>query len=209
MLDSIDRLIGIGCTIDVTCDAIDITRRTFYNWKIESQRLNDLADASPRILVTLDDVPMLRFLPIITQANARAMALAVNAVHSAILGERRVYEEPYTYTETRLRKAKNGEEIPYLYQETRFRQVENVTPPDWRAGIEFLKRRDPATWNPPTKIEVSWEDKAIADIRAGAIEFDELADAFDDYDLAADLFARAGKAAPPRTSETAERARAK
>lgn len=47
------------------------------------------------------------------------------------------------------------------------------------------------------------ETRAIEDIRAGVIQFEPLAKAFD-YEYAAQLFAKAGIPIPPRTSEDAE-----
>lgn len=49
--------------------------------------------------------------------------------------------------------------------------------------------------NAPTKIEVTWQDQAIADIRAGKIPYKALADAFDES-LAAELFRKAGVPIP-------------
>ncbi len=46
-----------------------------------------------------------------------------------------------------------------------------------------------------------WESQAVADIKAGSIEFEALADAFD-RTKAAELFARAGKPVPAGAGET-------
>lgn len=45
--------------------------------------------------------------------------------------------------------------------------------------------------NAPQKIEISWQDQAVADIRAGLVTFEALAEAFNN-DLATQLFTRAG-----------------
>lgn len=205
ILVELDMWLGVGCTIAVTCAHVNISERSFYYWQAESRRLNELAEAKDNAIITPDQLLILQFLQLVTRAQARAHVAATTAIRSALVEHRREVLEPYTYRETRLRKGKDGEEIPYTYEQTRFHVVEQVTPSDWRAAIEFLKRRDAPIWNPPTKIEVSWEERAIADIRAGVIPFWDMVDAFDDYDLAADLFARAGKVAPPRAREEAER----
>lgn len=206
MLDNLDQLLGMGCTIEVACDAVNINRRTFYNWKMESQRLCELGDANPTIPVLPEDVPMLRFLPVITQANARAHVVATMAVRTGLTEQRYSDVTTETFSETRLRKNEQGEEVPYLYQETTTRTVTRVVPPDWRAGVEFLKRRDPATWNPPTKVEVSFEEQAVKYIQAGEVDFWVMVEEYDDdYEFVAALFGRAGKTAPPRESAPANR----
>ena len=65
----------------------------------------------------------------------------------------------------------------------------------WQAAAWWLERRFPNKWGRKVqdinaKIE-TWQDRAIADIREGKIDYKDLADAFD-TDLATQLFARAG-----------------
>lgn len=199
MLGRIDELLGIGCSIEVTCDQVAIDRQTFYNWKGRSLHLRELADRHPFALATEKDILYLVFFDVIRQAQSRAHVLATQAFQSGLVDYRYLESEAYTYTETRLRKGKDGEEIPYTYQELRFRDVERVIRREWRAGEAFLKRRDPATWNPPTKIEFTWEEIAVDYIQKGEVEFWDMVEEFDDYDLVASLFSRAGKVAPPRT----------
>ena len=196
----IENLLGIGCTVEVTCSAVGIGQSTFYQWKQQSARLRELAEAgeNARAVIAGEDLPLLEFAEALTRAQARAHVVATMAVHSALVEHRYTESVPYMYSETRLRKGRDGEEIHYVYQEIRLRTVEHLIPPDWRAGVEFLKRRDPAAWNPPQKVEISFEEQAIKYIRAGEVEFWAMVEEFDDYDLVADLFQRAGQTLPKR-----------
>lgn len=54
-------------------------------------------------------------------------------------------------------------------------------------------------FNAPKKIEISWQDQAVSDIRAGSVTFEALAEAFD-HDLATSLFERAGVSITSGTS---------
>lgn len=205
VFEQMEQFLEVGCTIDVTCSAIGISARTFYNWQAESARLCALADSQPHAIIRSEDALLLQFFQMVKRAQAAAHAVATFAVRSALVEHRTTETEPYIYRETRLRTTKDGEEVPYTYEETRMRVIERVTPPDWRAGIEFLKRRDPANWNPPTKVEVSFEEQAVAYIRAGEVEFEDM-EAEYGYDLASALFNRAGKAVPARTAAAARAA---
>lgn len=201
----LEELIGIGCTIEVACANLGITRQTFYNWRRASAEWCALGDAYPRMPVAVENVPILTFLTRITRAQARSLAVATTAAYSGLI-ERRYTETRVVETgETRLRRDETGAEVPYFHVTDRhIETVEHVIPADWRAGIEWNRRRDPATWNPPQKIEVSWQDQAVADIRVGALTYEDLVDWFDES-LAAELFARAGVPVPRSTDKTGQR----
>ena len=110
-----------------------------------------------------------------------------------------------TTTETRLRKVINTdgaiEEKPYQWTKTETTEAIIHHPPDWRAGIEYLKRRDSANWS--DKITVTIEDmrqQAILDIQAGKLTYESLA--AEDESLADELFASAGVPVEARTGAT-------
>lgn len=164
----------IGCTVRDACELASIGERTFYEWM----------QANPQ------------FSQAVTQAQARARRSAVRAITSALMPSTSHIKETTTIEETRLRTVKladgTTEQQPYTYRRTTttFRDIEN--PADWRAGIEYLKRRDRNDWSDKTTIQVDdWRSQAIADIKAGKISFEALRDAFDEP-TATDLFAAAG-----------------
>lgn len=186
-------LLAMGCTIEDSCAAVKITRTTFYNWIQQSETLKAI-DPAERIAVATksDEEAFLYFSDAVARAQAQARVVAVGAIRSALTPQPQVTETVDVYTEIRLRKNEKGEEVPYLYEERRTRRTVTEVAPDWRAAVEYLKRRDPEHWAPPTRIEVNWQDQAINDIRAGLITFEAMLEEFRDEALVAELFARAG-----------------
>lgn len=206
MLERIDYLLGSGCTIEVTCDQAGIDRQTFYNWKAESLHLRDLADRQGNALATDKDVLILAFFDIIRQAQTRAQALATLTITSAFFDRRYTETSTEVWSETRLMKDEKGADVPYTHEEKHTRIADRMIPADWHAGLEFLKRRDQPTWNPPQKVEVTLEEKAISAIQAGEVDFWIMVKKFDDdYEYVAGLFGRAGIPAPPRSGEARNR----
>lgn len=195
LLINLEQRLSIGCTIEVACGSVGITRQTFYNWKRASAEWCALGDANPRLPVPIEIVPILTFLTRITRAQANAAAVATAAVYSGLIEHRTVEMEPYTHYETRFYEGKDGKQVQYVHQETRLRPVEHIRPPDWRAGIEFLRRRHPDDWNPPSKVEVSFEQKAVLYIRAGEVQFEDMAEEFG-MERAKLLFEMAGVPVP-------------
>ena len=135
------------------------------------------------------------FYEVITRAKEQAHIAAVSSIRLALAPAETVTDITETITETRLRTVKhdNGtvEQVPYTHTRTVNKQSVTTAPPDWRAGIEYLKRRDAAHWS--DNITVPIEDireKAIADIKLGQITYEALA--AENQSLADELFASAG-----------------
>jgi phage terminase small subunit len=64
-----------------------------------------------------------------------------------------------------------------------------IEPYDRLKALDLLAKFHQLTTT--TRVEINWQDQAVEDIRAGNIEYEALADAFD-ADLATQLFTRAG-----------------
>lgn len=162
----VDKL-ALGATIRDACYAAGISVKTFFNWR------ND---------------PKLPFLQLITRAQAAARLTAVEAIHGALETQDIITETAEIVTETRLKR--DGSE--YEYKRTYTRKQVTHNPPDWRAAVEYLKRRDNRHWSDKVTVKhQDWRSMAIEDIRAGRITYPLLAKAFDDS-LAAELFREAG-----------------
>lgn len=172
----IENLLVIGCTIDDVCGQVGIDRSTYYNWMKwgEEAKEGDYFD----------------FFDACTRAMAKARITAVQALRSAMFVTQTVEESTETVEETRLRKGKDGKETPYKYTRTITRTRTVKAPADWRAAVEYLKRRDPEHWTDRLKVD-DWRSEAIEEIRTGNIGFEELAEVFD-HDLATELFKAAG-----------------
>lgn len=146
------RLISSGVTMADACRYTRISDETFRNWK---RRYLD-------------------FLTDITRAQGQANVGATVAIRSAIQGAKQVTTTNDVITETRLRKVKDSKgnivEEPYQYTKTVKGTTVTEFPPDWRAAVEYLKRRDPEHWSEKTNIKLeTWETELVALLRAGKI----------------------------------------
>jgi hypothetical protein len=134
------QLLEVGCTVEDAAAQVGITKQTYYNWckwgeERKSGSYFDFLDAS-------------------TRAMSRARVVAVTAIRSALAPQHQVTDATETVTETRLRKVrKDGAVIeePYTYTKTVTRNSVTKLPPDWRAGIDYLKRRDKLNWSERTE----------------------------------------------------------
>lgn len=172
----------LGCTVRDVCELAGISEAIFYRW------------------CTYKGKEFVEFVEAVTQAQAKARRAAVMAVRINLAETRSKVNETVTLEETRLRwvkvKDKAGnvigeEQQPYTYRKVTQTARETQIPPDWRAGIEYLKRRDNRNWS--DKITVTFDDlrnQAINDIRAGVLTYEAIA--AEDDELARQLFELAG-----------------
>lgn len=122
-------LIATGNTIKATCAYVGISDETFRRWL---QKVDFMAD--------------------IERAKGQAHIGAVFAIRSAIQGQQETSVVTETFTETRLNK--NGE--PYEFRRTTTKNVITNVPADWRAAIDYLKRRDPEHWSDKIEIKLDY-----------------------------------------------------
>lgn len=186
----------LGCPIVDACQHVGITETTFYNWRNRGQA--ELARLEePKARERQSEAPFVKFFEDTTRAQAEARRAAVASIRQAY-GLRGITTENVTtktVSETKLRKKRLPDgtvvEEPYTWTRTETTKTVSQYPSDWRAAMEFLKRRDKENWS--DKIVVSIEDlrqKAIEDIRAGRLTYEALA--AEDKSLADELFASAG-----------------
>ena len=170
------KLIETGVTVADACSEVGIAESTYYNWIKRGEA---------------GEEPFLQFLEALTRARSSARVAAIKALRNAMHPYTETRKTVEVFTETRLNK--QGE--PYEYVKKTESETTVRYAGDWRAALEYLKRRDPENWQPPTKIDVSWQDRAIADIRAGVVTYAALVEAFDEA-TANELFTRAGVVRP-------------
>lgn len=174
MLKAVCKLLAQGVTDRETCAQIGISPQTFYTWLQKG---------------SVEQAGVYReFLDAVTRARSEATVKAIDAFRSGLAPTTVKEEVIETVSETRLDKDGN----PYQYTKTVTRQKRVVQPPDWRAGMEWLQRRDKANWSARVEqVEPDEDAQLIADIRTGVILFGELVAAFDE-DEAVRLFKLAG-----------------
>lgn len=149
----------LGVTIEKTCAIVGISERLFYNW----------CNAN------------VQFLQATTRARAAADRAAVVAVRTALTTTKTNVHETVTFEETRLRWVNlpdgGREQQPYTYRKTTHNTKVIENPPDWRAGIEYLKRRDRDNWSDKTLVEHDWRKEAQAAGVDDARLFEEMVNA--------------------------------
>lgn len=171
MIEKLSKVIRTGVTIEDACAHVGIAVSTFYHWHKTGRKAQDVlsksADAPIRDYARL----CLEFLESVTRAEADARVHAVAVVRGAMSDQIQITETTETITETRI-NPKTGEKYDYIKTVTK--HTKTTMPPEWRAAVEFLKRRDPENWSDRLRID-TWQTEAIKLIQSGDISFRALA----------------------------------
>lgn len=165
------KLLSNGVTVTDVCAHVGISKESFYNW-LDRGREGEALFAD--------------FLDAVTRAHNAAKVVAIETIKVAMLPRVETQRVVKTYSETRLDK----DNQPYEYKEVTSTVTRTPMLGDWRAAVEYLKRRYPEEWTDHVRVD-DWRTDAIAMIKRGELTYDALAEAFD-TSLAADLFAAAG-----------------
>lgn len=146
----VDALIT-GATIEMVCASVGISKTIYYQW-IECG-LAWSSDSSHNRMPHLikDRNTLAEFAEVVIHAQAQAHMLATEALHSALLPSEVVHNTAEVVTETRINAKTNK---PYTYTKEIKRSAITENPPDWRAAVEFLKRRDATNWGATLKINI-------------------------------------------------------
>ena len=131
-------------TVTDACGVVGINKSTYYVWlaraEAEARRLETEPEGTEP---HPDEAPFLEFLDAVTRAEAKAKEVAAKTIHSAMLPYDVKESKTETFTETRI--GKNGE--PYEYKKQTDSEITRSYPGDWRAAVEYLKRRDADQWS--------------------------------------------------------------
>jgi transposase-like protein len=150
------KLLEQGNSVEDVCSQIDITDRSYYNWRERGEAAARLLDEDSAADLPEDEVPYFQFFQATTRAQNNAKVKAVGALYHAIDGYKTVEKTIAVFRETRYHKpAKEGDEPkPYIYEETKTTTKTIQHAPDAHAAIEYLKRRFPDEWSDRLRIDL-------------------------------------------------------
>jgi hypothetical protein len=162
-----------GATVADACAVSGVSETAFYEW-MQRGREGDTGYAE--------------FADAVTRAREAAKVTAIETLHSAMLPTRTVSTTKEVYTETRV----NMYGSPYEYKKATERTTVTVAPGDWRAAVEYLKRRYREEWSEKSIVEhQDWRSEALSLIRDGKLDYHVAVQEFG-RDLAIELFESVG-----------------
>lgn len=197
--EEICKYLRLGVTVENICNYVGIADRTYYLWLAIGRACDSGEEHQNKPKTAKAQEPYLQFFQAVTRAQAEAHVNAVIALRGGMTAAITEEEWTETFSETRIRKGKDGESVPYTYARTKKTVKVIHHPPDPRIALEFLKRRDPRNWSDRITLD---DDRSLAikDIRAGVLSYEALVEA-GGYEFAAGLFAEAGVPIPHQESK--------
>lgn len=134
--NKIVKLLKTGVTVADACQSAGVSEATYYNW-IERGKA-----AEPEFM---------EFLEAVTRARVDAKVVAINTLRNAMTPTVSRTKKTHRITETK----ENVYGKPYEYKFVD--EVETVMelPGDWRAAVEYLKRRAPDEWSEKHILELN------------------------------------------------------
>lgn len=168
--------IAAGVRVVDACAHVGVAESTYYGWLKRGEA---------------GEVPFAEFLEAINRAQGEAKVTAIETLRTAM----QPYNQTQTVTETLTETRIGRDGTPYNYTRTTTRKTVTRFQGDWRAAVEYLKRRYPDEWSEHIQVH-DFRAQAIDLIRRGELGFDELVEEFNDENLAIELFGAAGIAVP-------------
>jgi len=182
-----------GVPDETACEYVGIAKSTFYNWLRWGRGFMAGGEPGGTISVDEQDISLPRngkkkfmdFLDAVTRARGTARVHAIDTLHEAIGGLETVTEIVESIEETRL--TKDGK--PYTYTRKVNKTITVEQPPDWRAAIEYLERRDPENWGKRQKMDIDGtlrlSEDVIRVLKQHDVDTSEVVRAFEDMVRAA------------------------
>lgn len=130
------KALKAGVTVADACQYAGVAEATYYNW-IERGKA-----AEPEFL---------EFLEAVTRAKVDAKVTAITTLRAAMSPTVSRTKKTHRVTETK----ENVYGKPYEYKLVDEVETETAIPGDWRAALEYLKRRAPDEWSEKYILELN------------------------------------------------------
>lgn len=147
------RLLELGVTIADTCAHAGIGERTYYDWVRRGEA---------------GEEPFQQFSQAVSRAHGAAKVKAIETLRTAMSPYNTTRTTTETFTETRL--GRDGK--PYDYKRVKQSKTVERMQGDWRAALEYLKRRFPDEWT--ERHQVTGKDGEPLVIAITKMDVDEL-----------------------------------
>lgn len=142
-------ILRTGATVVDACEKVGIAETSYHGWRKRGEveqaarETESEAKLSKKAVARRErEQPFLEFLQSTTRALADARVTAVETLKAAMLPHDEESTTVEKFTETRLDKTGK----PYTYERQTVRKQKVTKAGDWRAALEYLKRRDPDNW---------------------------------------------------------------
>lgn len=134
--NKIVKLLKTGVTVSDACQSVGIGERTFYDWMRRGEA---------------GEEEYSQFSQAVTRAKVDAKVTAISTLRAAMSPMVSRTKKTHRVTETK----ENVYGKPYEYKLVDEFETETVIPGDWRAALEYLKRRAPDEWSEKYILELN------------------------------------------------------
>lgn len=160
-----------GATVEDVCVSVGIHKSSFYDWLKRGET---------------GEAPYSDFSDAVTRAQQDAKMAAIKTLRTAMDPFTETTKVTETFSETRI--GRDG--LPYEYKRVKQSVTKVRRQGDWRAALEYLKRRHYDEWGDRQRVD-DWRSEAVELLKAGALTVEALEEEFG-RDVAQEIAQRAG-----------------